>query len=112
MALPQALLAIEVDGFAFQSTLDRFQRNRTRQNALTGLGWRVLRFAWSDLVVGRVCHRHDPCPTWRMVVRSPSERRRPNHCSRWFGIIEGCESRCSACTRPHSTRQAPATRAA
>ena len=50
VALPHRRLAIEVDGWAYHHTPDRFQRDRTRQNRLVGLGWTVLRFTWSDLV--------------------------------------------------------------
>jgi hypothetical protein len=50
VALPKLKLAIEVDGMAFHQGPDRFQRDRTRQNALIGLGWTVLRFTWWDLV--------------------------------------------------------------
>lgn len=49
VALPEARIAIEVDGYAYHSGEDRFQRDRTRQNALVGSGWRVLRFTWTDL---------------------------------------------------------------
>jgi len=42
-------LVVEIDGWAFHSTPDRFQRDRTRQNQLMGNGWRVLRFTWHDL---------------------------------------------------------------
>jgi very-short-patch-repair endonuclease len=49
-ALPELKLAIEVDGFEFHSTIDAFQRDRTRQNALVALGWTVLRFTWHDVV--------------------------------------------------------------
>lgn len=48
-ALVAHRLAIEVDGWAYHSDVDRFQRDRSRQNALIGLGWTVLRFTWSDL---------------------------------------------------------------
>jgi very-short-patch-repair endonuclease len=40
-------VAVEIDGFAFHHAPDRFQRDRTRQNALVGLGWTVLRFTWA-----------------------------------------------------------------
>jgi very-short-patch-repair endonuclease len=50
VAVPAAKLAIEVDGFAFHSDVDRFQRDRQRQNTLVALGWTVLRFTWHDLV--------------------------------------------------------------
>jgi very-short-patch-repair endonuclease len=49
-ALPDLELAIEVDGFEHHSTVDAFQRDRTRQNALVALGWTVLRFTWHDVV--------------------------------------------------------------
>ena len=44
-----ARLVIEIDGFAFHSDPERFQRDRTRQNRLVGAGWTVLRFTWRDL---------------------------------------------------------------
>jgi very-short-patch-repair endonuclease len=50
VAFPSRRLAIEIDGMAWHSTPDRFQRDRTRQNALVASGWRVLRFTWWDLV--------------------------------------------------------------
>jgi very-short-patch-repair endonuclease len=40
-------VAIEIDGWAWHSAPDRFQRDRTKQNDL--LGWTVLRFTWFDL---------------------------------------------------------------
>ena len=50
VAVPHVKLAIEVDGMAYHVDPDRFQRDRTRQNAVVNLGWTVLRFTWSDLV--------------------------------------------------------------
>ncbi len=44
-----ARLVIELDGWAFHSTPDRFQRDRARQNRLVASGWTVLRFTWRDL---------------------------------------------------------------
>lgn len=49
LALPDKRLAIEVDGWAYHQDIDRFQRDRTRQNDLIALGWSVLRFTWADL---------------------------------------------------------------
>jgi very-short-patch-repair endonuclease len=49
VAFPQARLAIEVDGWAFHSSRQRFQHDRTRQNRIVAAGWRVLRFTWEDL---------------------------------------------------------------
>lgn len=45
-----AKLVVEIDGLAHHTAPDRFQRDRTRQNALIGAGWTVLRFTWADLV--------------------------------------------------------------
>ncbi len=44
-------LAIEVDGRAWHSAGDRFQRDRTKQNRLVAAGWIVLRFTWEDLTL-------------------------------------------------------------
>lgn len=46
---PNLKLVIEVDGRAWHSTADRFQRDRTRQNTLVLAGYTVLRFTWHDL---------------------------------------------------------------
>jgi len=51
---------VEIDGWAWHHTPDRFNADRFKQNALTNGGWRVLRFTWLDLtqrpeyVVGEV----------------------------------------------------------
>jgi very-short-patch-repair endonuclease len=45
----QAQVIIEVDGLAYHTTPDQFQRDRTRQNRLVLAGWTVLRFTWRDL---------------------------------------------------------------
>ncbi|MEP6563082.1 MAG: DUF559 domain-containing protein [Nakamurella sp.] len=42
-------LLVEVDGFAFHSSHDRFQDDRKRQNDFVGLDWAVLRFTWWQL---------------------------------------------------------------
>jgi len=44
-----ARLVIEVDGFRYHSATGRFQTDRSRQNALTLIGYTVLRFTWYDL---------------------------------------------------------------
>jgi very-short-patch-repair endonuclease len=44
-----AKVAIEIDGLAFHSDADDFQRDRVKQNALALAGWQVLRFTWLDL---------------------------------------------------------------
>jgi very-short-patch-repair endonuclease len=49
IAILRRRLAIEVDGYAYHSDVDRFERDRHRQNALVSLGWTVLRFTWRDL---------------------------------------------------------------
>lgn len=38
-----------MDGRAWHSAGDRFQRDRTRQNALVAAGYTVLRFTWFDV---------------------------------------------------------------
>lgn len=45
-----AKVAIEIDGFAFHSDAESFQRDRTKQNAIALIGYQVLRFTWLDLV--------------------------------------------------------------
>lgn len=49
VAFPGCKVAIETDGLAFHSASDDFHRDRVRQNAITLLGWQVLRFTWLDL---------------------------------------------------------------
>jgi very-short-patch-repair endonuclease len=49
LAFVDLRIAIEVDGFAYHSDRSRFQRDRSRQNLLVGLGWTVLRFTWEDV---------------------------------------------------------------
>ena len=44
------MLVVEIDGRAFHSDERAFQRDRSRQNRLIALGYRVLRFTWDDLV--------------------------------------------------------------
>jgi very-short-patch-repair endonuclease len=44
-----AKLAIEVDGFAFHTDAEVFQRDRKKQNAIALAGYQVLRFTWLDL---------------------------------------------------------------
>lgn len=43
------LLAIEIGGWAWHHSPDRFQRDRNKQNDLILAGWTVLRFTWFDL---------------------------------------------------------------
>ncbi len=49
VAFPVERVAIEVDGWAWHSTADRFATDRRRQNAVVLAGWTVLRFTWHDL---------------------------------------------------------------
>jgi very-short-patch-repair endonuclease len=49
MAYPEQRLCIEVDGWAAHGGRAAFQRDRARQNMLVLLGWRPLRFTWSDI---------------------------------------------------------------
>lgn len=50
VAFPDVQVAIEVDGWAFHSSPDKFEGDRVRQNQIVLLGWTVLRFTWLDLV--------------------------------------------------------------
>ena len=47
---PVLKVAIEVDGRAFHSDRQSFERDRERQNLLVTLGWVVLRFTWERIV--------------------------------------------------------------
>ena len=49
IAFVRERLAIEIDGWAWHHSPDRFQRDRTKQNDLMLAGWTVLRFTWFDL---------------------------------------------------------------
>jgi very-short-patch-repair endonuclease len=49
VAFPEARLAIEVDGWAWHTDVDRFRADRRKGNALVRAGWQVLRFTWHDL---------------------------------------------------------------
>jgi very-short-patch-repair endonuclease len=49
VAIPSRRIAIEVDGMAYHVDVDRFRRDRAKQNALVAMGWTVLRFTWADL---------------------------------------------------------------
>ena len=40
---------VEVDGFATHRTRQAFQRDRRRDQLLTSVGWRVIRFTWDDV---------------------------------------------------------------
>ena len=51
VAFPVQRVAIEVDGWAWHTTPERFVHDRQRQNALANGGWHVLRFTWHDLTV-------------------------------------------------------------
>ncbi len=49
VAFPVERIAIEVDGWAWHSDVERFRRDRVRQNDLVLAGWVILRFTWYDL---------------------------------------------------------------
>jgi very-short-patch-repair endonuclease len=50
LAFPEAKLAIEVDGWAYHSDVERFRADRSKGNALVRAGWKLLRFTWHDLI--------------------------------------------------------------
>jgi very-short-patch-repair endonuclease len=49
VAFPEAKLAIEVDGWAWHTDVERFRADRRKGNALVRAGWRLLPFTWHDL---------------------------------------------------------------
>jgi very-short-patch-repair endonuclease len=49
LAYPDSLLAIEADGYRYHSGRAAWQHDRTRRNALTSRGWRILHVTWDDL---------------------------------------------------------------
>ena len=49
IAFPGQRVAIEIDGWAFHSDQEAFQKDRMRQNWLALHGWQVLRFTWLDI---------------------------------------------------------------
>lgn len=49
IAFPASRVAIEVDGWAWHMDAVRTQLDKHRQNALTRMGWTVLRYTWHDL---------------------------------------------------------------
>lgn len=49
VAFPRQKVALEADGWAFHSDHEDFQKDRERQNKISLLGWKVLRFTWLDL---------------------------------------------------------------
>lgn len=48
-AYPDSRLLIEVDGWDHHANKEMWQRDLQRNNMLTNLGWRVLRFSWTDV---------------------------------------------------------------
>jgi very-short-patch-repair endonuclease len=50
LAYPELKIAIELDGRAFHSDAEAFERDRERQNKLVLRGWTVLRFTWKQLL--------------------------------------------------------------
>jgi very-short-patch-repair endonuclease len=49
-AYPELKLAIEADGFRYHSGRIQWDRDRSRRNALTGLGWRVVHVTWTEML--------------------------------------------------------------
>ena len=44
-----AMLAVEIDGWAWHMDVDRFKTDRHKGNALVRARWDLLRFTWHDL---------------------------------------------------------------
>jgi very-short-patch-repair endonuclease len=49
IVFPALRLVLELDGWAYHITPDRFRSDRERQNRLVAAGWTVLRFTWHDV---------------------------------------------------------------
>ena len=49
VAFPSAMLAVEVDGWAWHHGAERLAADRVRQHALASAGWTVLRYTWHQL---------------------------------------------------------------
>jgi very-short-patch-repair endonuclease len=49
LAFQEAMVAVEVDGWAWHQDVERFRADRAKQNALVRAGWTPLRFTWHDL---------------------------------------------------------------
>jgi very-short-patch-repair endonuclease len=47
---PDQRLIVEVDGYAYHSTRQAFERDRARDTALQAAGYRVVRFTWRQIV--------------------------------------------------------------
>jgi very-short-patch-repair endonuclease len=71
LLFPRHRVVVEVDGWAAHGTLDAFQRDRDRQNALVNAGYVVLRFTWRDLV-----DREDDVVAQILEALSAAHRRR------------------------------------
>ncbi|CAN5320043.1 hypothetical protein BH20ACT9_BH20ACT9_18910 [soil metagenome] len=52
IAYPDAMVAVEVDGFAWHRTPDDLRRDHARQNVVAALGWTVLRVSAADGAAG------------------------------------------------------------
>lgn len=51
LAFPASRVVVELDGWAWHTDVERFRRDRRRQNTLVLAGWTVLRFTWHDLTI-------------------------------------------------------------
>ncbi|MFZ5444775.1 MAG: DUF559 domain-containing protein [Myxococcota bacterium] len=49
LCFPEQRVAIEADGYAWHSTVEAFEADRTRNNSLTARGYRVLHWTWKAL---------------------------------------------------------------
>ncbi|MDQ3895864.1 MAG: hypothetical protein M3326_01220 [Actinomycetota bacterium] len=68
-AYPDVLLGIEADSYRHHSSRAAWARDRTRNNLLTALGWRILPVTWDDLV-------HLPAEFLALVGRALKEKPR------------------------------------
>lgn len=63
IALPDAMIAIELDGYRYHSDRETFRADRVKQNLLALRGWTVLRYTWETI--------DDLVPQLRRLLSSP-----------------------------------------
>ncbi|MHB1593881.1 MAG: endonuclease domain-containing protein [Streptosporangiaceae bacterium] len=72
LAHPAAKVAIEIDGNSHNTTLGK-ERDRRKQEWLTGAGWTVLRFSNREVMADTAaCARTAMSTTLRLLARTPT----------------------------------------
>jgi len=66
-AYPDALVAIEADGYRWHSSRSQWERDLARRNAITALGWQVIHVTWADVMIR-------PAATVALIARTVRAR--------------------------------------